>query len=264
MQFSLCNAPATFQCMVDDILEEEHESGHVKVYVDDILIHTPDSETNCLWVERVLNKLKANQLFCRERKCQFEVDSVEFLGMKVAEGIVGISPLKVDTILREEPLKTKKGVRRFLGLTNYHRHFIKDYSWIARPLHDLTRDVPFAWTEECQQSFDGLKTVLTMSPVLALLRDEGKFCLETDVSDVTTRAVLLQEQEDGVYKPLGFSSKLLGETEQWYMTYDKELLGIMRGLEEWQSLLIGSREPFEICTDHRNLSYFREPQKLMG
>jgi hypothetical protein len=119
---------------------------------------------------------------------------------------------------------------------------------LARPLHDLTKDIPFSWTDDCQQSFDKLKVALTMSPVLALPRDEGKLWLETDTSDVVTGAVLLQEQEDGVYKPLGFSLKTLSEVEQWYMTYDKELLGIMRGLEEWHSLLISSKEPFEICT----------------
>jgi hypothetical protein len=110
MQFGLCNAPATFQRMINDILAEEHESGYVKVYVDDILVHMLDLETNQQWVRRVLDKLKKNQLFCREKKCQFETDSAEFLGMKIAGGSMGVSPVKVEVILKEEPPKTKKGV----------------------------------------------------------------------------------------------------------------------------------------------------------
>jgi hypothetical protein len=84
-----------------------------------------------------------------------------------------------------------------------------------------------------------------------------------DVSDVTTGAVLSQEQEDGIYQPLGYVSKSFTEAEQQYMTYDKELLGIMQALDNWRNL-IGAAEPFKILMDHHNLTYFREPQKLIG
>jgi hypothetical protein len=85
-----------------------------------------------------------------------------------------------------------------------------------------------------------------------------------DTSDVATGAVLYQEQDTGAYQPVGYFSKLYNEAEGNYMTYDKEMLAIMRALEEWRSLLIGAAQPFKIHTDHRNLTYFREPQKLMS
>jgi hypothetical protein len=65
---------------------------------------------------------------------------------------------------------------------------------------------------------------------------------------------------DRTYRPLGYSSKLFSKAEQWYRTYDKELLG----LEEWRNLLISAREPFEICMDHHNLTYFKDLQQLTG
>jgi hypothetical protein len=131
-------------------------------------------------------------------------------------------------------------------------------------LHELTRDVPFNWTKKCQEAFNNLKKALTSSPVLTLHKDEGKFQLETDASDFASGVVLSQQQADGTYRPLGYSSKSFSEAEQWYTTYDKELLGIMRRLEEWRNLLLGAHKPFDILNDHQNLMYFKELQKLMG
>jgi hypothetical protein len=81
---------------------------------------------------------------------------------------------------------------------------------------------------------------------------------------MATRAVLSQLQPDGSYQPLGYASKSFSETEQQYTTYDKVLLGIMHALEDRCSLLIRASEPFGILTDHRNLTYFQDPQKLTG
>jgi hypothetical protein len=62
---------------------------------------------------------------------------------------------------------------------------------------------------------------------------------------------------------MGYASNSYNDAKKSYMTYDKEMLRVMRGLEEWRNLLIRAAEPFEIYTDHRNLTYFRKPQKLM-
>jgi hypothetical protein len=103
-----------------------------------------------------------------------------------------------------------------------------------------------------------------MSPILVLPRDQGHFQLETDVSGVATGAVLLQQQEDSSYHPVGYTLKTLTAVEQNYMTYNKDLLTIMRALEDWRNLLLGAHEPFDIYTDHCNLVYFQDPQKLMS
>jgi hypothetical protein len=161
-------------------------------------------------------------------------------------------------------MHNKKGIRRFLRIMNYHHHFIKDYSQIARPFHDLTKDVPFAWSGECEEAFKKLKEALFMGPILALPHDEGKLRLEMDASDMATSVVLSQMQPNGMYRPLGYISKSFLEAEQQYTTYDKELLGIMQALEDWRNLLISAWEPFEILTNHRNLTYFCDLQKLTG
>jgi hypothetical protein len=127
MQFSLCNMPSTFQRMINDVLAEEKGSGHVEVYIDDILVHTPDIPSNHYWVGRVLSKLTEHQLYCQREKCLFEKEEVEFLGVMLRKGCAMISPKKVQAISDEKPLTTRKGLRRFLGLINYHRRFIQGY-----------------------------------------------------------------------------------------------------------------------------------------
>jgi hypothetical protein len=133
---------------------------------------------------------------------------------------------------------------------------------MTRPLHKLTKEGDFLWDRDCQLAFEALRDALVMAPVLALPRDHGLFRLEMDASDVATGVVLYQEQDDGTFRPVGYYSKSYNEAEKNYTMYDKEMLGVMRGLEEWRSLLISVTHPFEIHTNHRNLVYFREPQKL--
>jgi hypothetical protein len=116
--------------------------------------------------------------------------------------------------------------------------------------------VPFKWEDQEEAAFQELKQALTTQLVLALPRDKGRFRLEMDTSNIATGAVLLQEQEDGTYCPLSYTSKSCSQAEAMYATYNKELFMIMRALEDWQSLLLRTSEPFEILMDHCNLAYY--------
>jgi hypothetical protein len=84
------------------------------------------------------------------------MEEIEFLGVTLGQGTVKISKKKTEAICNEQPPSTKKGLRRFLGITNYHRRFIKEYSTITRPLHELTKDVPYIWDQPCQEAFKKL------------------------------------------------------------------------------------------------------------
>jgi hypothetical protein len=92
MQFGLCNALLTFQQMINEVLVQEKNLGHVEVYVDDILVHTTDLESNQYWTGRVLSRLEENNLHCRLEKCQFKKEEVEFLGVLLSEGSLKVSP----------------------------------------------------------------------------------------------------------------------------------------------------------------------------
>ena len=263
MTFSLCNAPSTFQAMMNEVLKEEIATGHVVVYIDDILIFTDDLTLHRQLTERVLQKLRANDLFVKPEKCKFEQPSVEFLGLIISKDSITMDPTKVEGV-KNWPTPTKvKHVQAFLGLANFYWRFIKDFSKIARPLTVLMcKDSPWQWEEAQERAFQALKTAFTTAPILRIPSNTAPFRLETDSSDFATGAVLKQLGEDNLWHPVAFYSKSLNEHERNYEIYDKELLAIIRALEEYRHYLEGHPIPVEIWSDHLNLTYFRQAQKL--
>ena len=125
----------------------------------------------------------------------------------------------------------------------------------------LTGKAQWRWGDEQQRAFEQLKEALCTAPCLKIPDDTGKFRVEADASEGAVGAVLSQEQE-GKMHPIAYFSKSLSDTEQNYKIYDKEMLGIMLALDEWQQFLMGARQTFEIWTDHNNLQYFQQPQKV--
>jgi RNase H-like domain found in reverse transcriptase/Reverse transcriptase (RNA-dependent DNA polymerase)/Integrase zinc binding domain/Chromo (CHRromatin Organisation MOdifier) domain len=261
MFFGLTNSPATFQTMMNDIFQIEIRDGYVIVYLDDILIFSADLDTHHCQVKRVLEILRKNRLFLKPEKCSFDTLETEYLGMIIREGQVQMDPIKVSAI-KEWPIPlTKRDVQSFLGFCNFYRKFIKNYSKVAHPLHSLTGNTPFTWTEEQQQSFNMLRNTISTAPVLVMPNDNDLFRVEADASGYAVGAALLQKQE-GVWRTIGFMSRALTPTQRNYEIYDRELLAIVLALEEFRPHLITSKLPFEVWTDHANLQYFREPQKV--
>src|SRR5258707_4554077 len=174
-----------------------------------------------------------------------------------------MDPVKVQGVTDWPQLTKVKDVQSFIGFMNFYRRFIWNFSEIARPLHALTqKSKNWSWGAAEQQAFDVLKNAVTSAPTLAFPSKSGLFRLECDTSNFATGAVLSQQQEDGLFHPIGFMSKSFSNTEWNYQIHDKEMLAIMRALEEWRHFLEGSDQKFEIHTDHKNLSYFQEAHKL--
>ena len=263
MYFGFCNAPSTFQLMMNEVLKEEIATGHVVVYIDDILIFTDDLTLHRQLVERVLQKLRDNDLFAKPEKCHFEQSSVAFLGLIVSKNSITMDRSKVEGVTGW-PTPTKvKHVQAFLGLANFYRRFIKDFAKLARPLTMLTcKGVVWQWGDEQEKAFQALKDAFTSAPILQIPNETAPYRLETDSSDFATGAVLEQIGDDKLWHPVAYYSKSLNEHERNYEIYDKELLAIIRGLEEYRHYLEGHPEPFEIWSDHLNLTYFRQAQKL--
>ena len=134
---------------------------------------------------------------------------------------------------------------------------------MARPLNNLLKkDRKFEWTEDCQRAFDDLKKQFTEEPVLAMPDQTRPFQIETDASKYATRAVLTQTDINGDRHPVSFLSKTFSPTERNYEIYDRELLAIIRALEEWCHYIQGSPHMTVILSDHKNLTYYHEARKL--
>jgi hypothetical protein len=264
MFFGLTNSPATFQTMMNDIFADMISEGVVVVYLDDILIFTKDLEEHRKITRRVLQRLEENELFLREEKCEFEKTEIEYLGLIISEDHVGMDPVKVAGVAEWPEPTNRREVQSFLGFANFYRRFIQDFSKHARPLFDLTRkDTSWTWGELQQSAFRKIKELVTSAPVLTLPADDQPFRVEADSSDFATGAVLSQlSSEDGKWHPVAYYSKSLSETERNYEIHDKEMLAIIRALEEWRHFLEGAKHQFEIWTDHKNLEYFMSAKKL--
>ena len=144
---------------------------------------------------------------------------------------------------------------------NFYHKFIKDFSVIARPLHELTGNTPWEWLPHHQAAFDTLKNVILDATILHTPYDTGKFKIEADSLDFAVGGTLSQLQE-GCWKPIAFLSKSLSPAERNYKIYDKELLAIIICLDKWCQYILGAPKRFEVWSDHKNLEYFRKPQNI--
>ena len=126
----------------------------------------------------------------------------------------------------------------------------------------MKKDQKWNWTEKQEEAFRELKERFTKEPVLAAPYLDKKTRMEVDTSDCAMRDVLSMECKDGRWRPVVYLSKSLNEIERNYEIHDKEMLVIIKGLENWRHLLEGAHFKFEIWTDHKNLEYFIKAQKL--
>lgn len=194
----------------------------------------------------------------------FEKDCIEYLGMIISHGHVEMDPAKLTGVTDWPRPEKVKQVQAFLGFANFYRRFIQDFAKHAKPLTILTqKEQPWIWTDAQEQAFQSLKQAFTSAPILRIPDDVNPFRLECDSSDFATGAVLSQlDPNDNMYHPVAFYSKSLNVHERNYEIYDKELLAIIRSLEEYRQHLEGHPQPVEIWSDHQNLTYFRNAQKL--
>ncbi|XP_044717411.1 reverse transcriptase (RNA-dependent DNA polymerase) domain-containing protein [Hirsutella rhossiliensis] len=245
--FGLSGAPASFQRYMNSVLREWLDD-FVTAYLDDVLIYSSGSKADHeAKVRRVLQALADAGLHLDPAKCE--------------KGIA-CDPEKQRAIREWEAPTTVKGVRSFLGFANYYRIFIPDYAKITQSLDALLKKgTAFHWGRAENEAFQELKRRFCESPVLKQWDPSLPTFLETDCSGYALGGVLSQEGPDGRRHACAFFSKRLSPAEYNYPIHDKEMLAIMRCLDNWNAEL-RSCGPFTILTDHRNLEYFMTRQKL--
>ncbi|XP_065821877.1 uncharacterized protein lrfn4b [Labrus bergylta] len=263
MPFGLTNAPAVFQALVNDVLRDML-NDYVFVYLDDILIFSPDEETHILHVRQVVQRLLENRLFVKAEKCEFHVSSVPFLGFVVSQDNIQMDPSKVSAVSEWPTPTNRKQVQRFLGFANFYRRFIRNFSSIAAPLHTLTSPlVKFQWSPQADKAFKKLRVSFVSAPILRLPDPHLQFIVEVDASEVGIGAVLSQRSPtDNKLHPCAYLSRKLSSAEANYDVGNRELLAVKVALEEWRHWLEGAEHPFLVWTDHKNLQYIRSAKRL--
>ena len=256
MPFGLSNAPGAFQRFMNDIFADMLDVC-VVVYLDDILIYSSDKATHRQQVTEVLRRLRMHGLFANAKKCEFDRESVEYLGYVLSPEGLTMASDKVRTIQEWPEPRKVKDIQSFLGFANFYRRFIYNFSDITVPLTRLTRkNIPFVFGEAERSAFELLKSSFSSAPVLTNWIPDRPIIVETDASDYALAAILSIQLENGDIHPVAFHSRSFNATELNYDVHDKELFAIFEAFRIWRHYLDGSAAPVDVVTDHKNLEYF--------
>jgi len=128
MFFGMTNSPATFQAMMNEILRDLINKRKVAVFVNNILVGTETKEEHDEIVEEILKRLEEKNLYVKPEKCMWKVRKIGFLGVVIGPNGIEMEKEKMDKVLSWPEPKNIKDIRKFLGLANYYRRFIKDFA----------------------------------------------------------------------------------------------------------------------------------------
>ncbi|KAI0520448.1 hypothetical protein KFK09_007923 [Dendrobium nobile] len=224
MPFGLCNAPATFMRLMNEILKPVL-GKHCVVYFDDILVYSKSLADHRLHLSSIFEILRKHQLYINFPKCEFATGEVHFLGFIVSHRGVLMDPQKVLAITEWPTPRTITEVRSFIGLANFYRRFIKGFSIIVAPITNCLKEKSLQWTPEQERSFQTLKAALTSAPVLAIPDFNKPFHIDTDASAVG------------------------------------ELYAVVRALKQWEHYLL--HQDFILSSDNHALQFINS-QKTMN
>ena len=261
MPFGLCNAPSTFERLMENIMTGLQWEV-LLIYLDDIIVFGKTVEEEIQRLRLVFQRLREANLKLKPKKCALFQKSVLYLGHVVSEAGITTDPEKIQ-VVREWPTpKCLREVRSFIGLTSYYRRYVKGYSDIARPLQALTeKSRIFRWTDECEEAFRRLKRLLSSAPILSYPDPSGgKFYLDTDASGYGIGAVLSQEQ-GGQERVIAYASRALKKPERNYCVTRRELLAVVTYVKHFKPYLYG--RGFVVRTDHGSLRWllnFQNPE----
>ena len=231
--------------------------------MDDLAIGTHSMEDLNRKVHLVLKRFRNLNLLLKLSKCEFDKAEIEFLGMIVGSGCICMDPAKLSAIVTWPPPKSVKAVHALLGFCNFYRKFIPGFSNVVAPLTALThKSYPWTWGPPQQVVFTTLLSHFQTTPVLHLPDVQRPFIVMTDMSLLTSGGVLMQWDDNGDLHPYAYLSQTFSPAERNYDIYDRELLAVIHALDHWHHYLQGTHHPVTLLTDHKNLTYFRQPQKL--
>lgn len=253
MPFGLKNSPAIFQRIITGIIRKFNLSKFCTAYIDDILIFSRTFEEHLTHIRKVIEAILSVGWKLKFIKCNFANRSVNYLGHVISKNEV--RPLNDNLIsIQNFPVpKNKKNIRQFLGKVNFYLKFIPNAARVLECFHKLLRkDSVFVWDNQCQHTFDKLKTYLTSSPILAIFDRKLPINIYTDASGEGLGAVLKQVQEDGSEKPVAYFSRKLNDYQKKKKAFYIELMAIKEAIEYWKYWLIGNH--FKVITDHKPLA----------
>ena len=251
MPFGLRNAAQTFQRLMDEIF---NNLDFVFVYIDDILIASPNHETHREHVTTVFNLLNQAGLQVNQPKCEFGKHEIEFLGHFVTAEGLRPSAQKVKAIQEYRQPNSSKELSRFVGMVNFYHRFLPKIANLLKPLYEaISLDSKnLIWNKEMVESFQIVKDKVAEDTLLKFPIPNAPLTLTTDASNIAIGAVISQHNQN-VGEPLAYFSQTLTPTQQRYSTFDRELQAIFSAIRHFRHILEG--RPFRVLTDHKPLTF---------
>ncbi|KAI0994514.1 hypothetical protein K3495_g13668, partial [Podosphaera aphanis] len=260
MPFGLCNAPATFQSLMEEVLQP-HRS-FVSGLLDDVCVWGNSHEELHARLQKVFSRFVTYGLILNAGKCKLFVEQGVFLGFLISKHGITADPEKVAAIRDRAMPTTTSEIRGFVNAAGYLRSLIKNFSRLAGPLTDLSvgpKNCPVKLSAEAIDSYNKIKDALTSAPVVRKFDWRLPTVLESDASQRFVGAALLQPHlhssdtttEQSLLHPVAYFSRKLNPTQQRYSSQERELLGILLSLQHWRHWVEGG--DVTVITDHESL-----------
>lgn len=246
MPFGVCNAPATFQRLLNNVLGQlRHDK--VLIYLDDILVPSSTVQEGLDVLEKVLKIFQEANLKLNIKKCKFFETSIEYLGYEISENGVKPGKQKINAVLNFPEPKSVHEVRQFLGLCSYFRKFVKNHAIIVHPISQLLKkNSIWVWSNEQRDAFQTIKNILTNRPLLSIFDPNLNTELHTDASSKGIAGILMQKHSNGL-KPVMYYSRATTREESIYHSYELETLAVIESIKRLRIYLTGLH--FKIITD---------------
>jgi len=273
MSYGLCNAPASFQRLMERCMGDMHLRDCL-VFIDDILIFSRNFDEHLERLEAVFRRLVQHGLKLKPSKCELFKTSVEYLGHVISADGISTDPEKVRAISTWPVPSNVKELRSYLGFAGYYRRFVDGYSRIAAPLNKLLEGnsttakskrnkkplTQWTWGPDQQKAFDTIKEKLTQPPILGIADYSRPFVVHTDASSFGLGATLVQVQE-GRERVIAYASRGLRRNERNYPAHKLEFLALKWAVtDKFHDYLYGNT--FSVLTDSNPMTYVLSTAKL--
>jgi hypothetical protein len=230
-----------------------------RCYINDIIIFSKSHAEHKLHLRGVFQRLREKGIKCHPKKLRCAVKDVSYLGHLVVPDGTAPQDVKVEAITKMVAPTDLSELRALLGIHNYYRKFIEKFARKAAPLNRLLQyNVPWEWSEPCQEAFESLKVSMTEAPILRRPNMNLPFELYTDWSAVGLGAVLIQIDNNGEEFVIAYASQSNNRTKRNYSSYYGECLCcnlgclVLPDLPLWASVCFEDRSrTLEVAHDER-------------
>ena len=245
--YGLKQAPSVFQRFMNSILAPV--SHFCLVYIDDVIIFSKSKEEHDDHLRQVFELLDAAHMQLKPSKCNLRQSEAQILGHVVSEKGISPDPEKTSAFRSMPAPVNRKEVRSFLGMCGYYMNLIPDYALVAGPLTNLKKEkVKFHWGIEQERAFQHLKTLMCSDLIVAAADPNKSYKLYTDACAYAIGSILVQEDENGIERPIQYVSKQLQESQMRWPPIEREAFSIFYSIRKLHHYLYGAR--LTILTDH--------------